>query len=89
MLKFQEQDSPNKSNTDIHIYKSGENLTLRQKEQQILSYRFGTMYPPEGVDPLFKRSGFIHPLWSPGGEVLTRVQAPDHYHHYGIWGRGH
>lgn len=86
VLKFQEQDSPNKSNTDIHIYKSGENLTLRQKEQQILSYRFGTIYPPEGVDPLFKRSGFIHPLWSPGGEVLTRVQAPDHYHHYGIWG---
>ena len=85
-LKFQERDSLNKPNTDIHIYKSGENLTLRQKEQPILSYRFGTMYPPEGVDPLFKRSGFIHPLWSPGGEILTRVQAPDHYHHYGIWG---
>lgn len=86
VLEFQERDSLNKSNTYIHIYKSGEKLTLRQKEQQILSYHFGTMYPPEGIDPLFKRSGFIHPLWSPGGEILTRVQAPDHYHHYGIWG---
>ena len=38
------------------------------------------------LDPLFRRSGFIHPLWSPSGEVLTRIQAPDHYHHYGIWG---
>ena len=35
---------------------------------------------------LFKRSGFIHPLWSPDGQVLSRIQAPDHYHHYGIWG---
>jgi len=81
-----EESKPDTSDTDIHIYKSGENLTLRQKEQSILSYRFATMYPPEGINPLFKRSGFIHPLWSPGGEILTRVQAPDHYHHYGIWG---
>jgi hypothetical protein len=44
------------------------------------------MYPPEEADPLYKRSGFIHPLWSPGGQVLTRIQPPDHYHHYGIWG---
>ena len=41
--------------------------------------------PPEGIDPLYKRSAYIHPLWSPGGEVLTRIQPPDHYHHYGIW----
>ncbi len=85
-LKIQEQNPIDTLNTDIHIYKSGENLTLRQKEQSVLSYRFAIMYPPEGVNPLFKRSGFIHPLWSPGGEILTRVQAPDHYHHYGIWG---
>lgn len=85
-LKIQEQDSLNKLDTGILIHKSGENLTLNQEGKQILSYRFSTMYPPEGVSPLFKRSGFIHPLWSPGGEILTRVQAPDHYHHYGIWG---
>ena len=23
--------------------------------------------------------------WSPEGKVLTRIQPPDHYHHYGIW----
>lgn len=85
-LKIQEQNHIDTLSTGIHIYKSGENLTLRQKEQSVLSYRFAIMYPPEGVNPLFKRSGFIHPLWSPGGEILTRVQAPDHYHHYGIWG---
>ena len=40
---------------------------------------------PEGVREIFSLSGFIHPLQSPGGEVLTRIQAPDHWHHYGIW----
>jgi hypothetical protein len=61
------------------------NLVLRKGADPVLSYRHSVMPPPEGVDEIFGRSGFIHPLWSPGGEVLTRVQPPDHYHHYGIW----
>jgi hypothetical protein len=61
-------------------------LRLMYQGKPILSYRHSVMDVPAGVDPLFKRSGFIHPLWSPAGHVLTRVQAPDHYHHYGIWG---
>lgn len=86
VLKFQSTESTKSPGTDIRINKSADKLTLRQNGQPVLSYQFGTMYPPEGVSPLFKRSGFIHPLWSPKGEILTRVQAPDHYHHYGIWG---
>ncbi len=60
-------------------------LTVSQEGNPVFSYRHSIMVPPEGVDEIFGRSGFIHPLWSPGGEVLTRVQPPDHYHHYGIW----
>jgi hypothetical protein len=70
----------------IHLRKSDGKLTLSMNNKQILAYQYRTVYPPEGVNPFFKRSGFIHPLWSPGGQVLTRIQAPDHYHHYGIWG---
>ena len=61
-------------------------LQLSYKKQPILNYQYKMVYPPKGVDSLFKKSGFIHPLWTPEGEVLTRIQPPDHYHHYGIWG---
>lgn len=71
---------------DIILKKDEKDLSLICNGTPILNYRFGMTYPPEGINPLYKRSGFIHPLWSPGGEVLTRIQAPDHYHHYGIWG---
>ncbi len=54
-------------------------------EQPVLSYVHTETLPPEGVDALYKRSAYIHPLWSPGGERLTRIQPPDHWHHYGIW----
>jgi hypothetical protein len=60
-------------------------LILGFDEQDLLGYQFEWLAPPQGVDPVYGRSAFIHPLWSPGGQVLTRIQPDDHYHHYGIW----
>ncbi len=64
--------------------KSGD-LLVSSNGKNLLQYRYETLFPPAGVDTVFKRSAFIHPLWSPQGQVLTRIQPPDHYHHYGIW----
>jgi hypothetical protein len=62
-----------------------EKTTIYAGDRPVLSYVHRVTLPPEGIDPLYKRSAYIHPLWSPGGERLTRIQPPDHYHHYGIW----
>src|SRR5215207_7193237 len=60
-------------------------LTISSGNKELLIYQFKTVYPPRGIDTAYKRSGFIHPLYTPHGQVLTRIQPPDHYHHYGIW----
>lgn len=60
-------------------------LLVRAGDRNLLQYTYKTVYPPAGIDTAYKRSGFIHPLWAPHGQELTRIQAPDHYHHYGIW----
>lgn len=60
-------------------------VLIQSGNKNLLQYNFKTVYPPPGIDTAFKRSAFIHPLWTPTGKVLTRIQAPDHYHHYGIW----
>jgi hypothetical protein len=60
-------------------------LTIYAGGKKLLGYQYATVYPPAGVDSAYQRSGFIHPLWSPRGQVLTKIQPPDHYHHYGIW----
>ena len=51
----------------------------------ILTYHKAELPPPDGVDPLFKRSGFIHPLCAPSGEPVTGIHPADHYHHLGLW----
>jgi len=60
-------------------------LTITSGDKKLLTYQFKTVYPPQGIDTNYKRSGFIHPLYTPHGQVLTNIQPKDHYHHYGIW----
>ena len=60
-------------------------LTFLYENKPLLTYQFKTIYPPKGIDTNYKRSGFIHPLYTPHGQVLTNIQPKDHYHHYGIW----
>jgi hypothetical protein len=65
--------------------KNDGDLIIQSGDKKLLSYFYKTVYPPDKIDTNYKRSGFIHPLWTPHGQELTRIQAPDHYHHYGIW----
>jgi len=52
---------------------------------KVLRYNHAPVPPPPGQSPLFTRSGFIHPLWSRTGAVLTNIHPADHIHHLGIW----
>ncbi|MEP3211260.1 MAG: PmoA family protein [Maribacter sp.] len=72
--------------TAISQTKEKGDLSLSQAGKSLLTYRYGMTYPPEGVDSIFKKSGYIHPIITPKGDTLTRIQPPDHYHHYGMWG---
>ena len=64
---------------------NNESLVLKKGEQPVLSCRHSIYPAPNGVDEIYKRNAYIHPLYSPDGNILTRIQPPDHYHHYGIW----
>lgn len=69
----------------VQVSDDGDNLRVTVAGKPVLAYRYTPMPVPEGVREVFSSSGFIHPLHSPGGEILSRIQAPDHWHHYGIW----
>jgi hypothetical protein len=61
-------------------------VILQEGTHQILQYNMQTVEPPAGSDTVFRRSGFIHPLWAPNGAVLTNIfPNAGHRHHMGIW----
>jgi hypothetical protein len=68
-----------------HVGMDRQNISLSYGEKKVLDYRHAYLEAPANVDPLYGKSGFIHPLISPEGNIMTQIQPPDHYHHYGIW----
>lgn len=64
--------------------KSG-NLTLGISGKSIFRYNTEVKKLPAPIDPAYQRNGYIHPVWSPMGSVLTEINPIDHVHHYGIW----
>lgn len=84
LVRLKPGEKPANANQILATAENG-NLVISNGNQHLLQYVYKTVYPPAGIDTAYKRSGFIHPLWSPKGQVLTRIQAPDHYHHYGVW----
>ncbi|HTE33670.1 MAG TPA: DUF6807 family protein, partial [Chryseolinea sp.] len=76
---------PRHADPVIKVMEENGALLITANKKKVLQYNYEVQYPPKGVDTFFKRSGFIHPLWSPSGNVLTQINPPDHYHHMGIW----
>lgn len=64
-------DAPGKPG--IFVEDDGNSLLFTMADKPVLNYRYTEMDVPDGVDEIFKRGGYIHPIWSPGGEVLSRI----------------
>ena len=40
---------------------------------------------PPGVEDVYERGGYIHPVLTPSGRRVTEDYPPNHKHHHGIW----
>jgi hypothetical protein len=40
---------------------------------------------PEGIEPIYRRSGFLHPVNTPSGKTVTATYPVDHAHQHGIF----
>lgn len=69
----------------IQLDLSATTLDVKFSGARVFSYNHGHVVPPPGVRPEYIRSGYIHPLFSPSGKLLTEDFPADHHHHKGIW----
>jgi len=71
--------------SELSLVDADGKLTVNHGASEILVYHTAELAPPKGMDDAFRRSGFIHPLRSPQGGVLTGIHPDDHVHHLGLW----
>jgi hypothetical protein len=50
----------------------------------VLGYNHATVPSPDSKHPYYARSGYIHPLHNPSGQIVTDDFNPDHAHQHGI-----
>jgi hypothetical protein len=60
-------------------------LRLRAGGRDVLRYATAVVPAPEGADPSHAAAGFIHPLWTPSGRVISNNFPRGHEHHHGVW----
>lgn len=70
----------------VNVDRLGRKLRVKQEGLPILEYQAepGELPRPD-IKESFKRGGYIHPVTTPGGTVVTDDFPPDHIHHHGIW----
>jgi hypothetical protein len=83
-LSIQERSAEGRD-AGVSVRQTQDYCDILYGDTKVLRYNSAVVPPPAGQSELYKRSGFIHPLWSPAGSVLTNIHAPDHIHHLGIW----
>lgn len=60
-------------------------IIVTRDGHHVLSYQ-KTVRVPEGVDPKYGRNGFIHPISTPSGRVITDgYPEPHHAHQHGLF----
>jgi hypothetical protein len=64
---------------------NGDGLLLSVGEKPVLIYHHAIQEPPDGIEPVYRRSGYIHPVYAPSGRVITDDFPPDEPHQHGMF----
>lgn len=65
------------------VQEEGE-LVVRVRGEELLRYHLKLLPSPDSEHPEYGRSGFIHPLRTPQGTIVTDDFPPDHMHQHGV-----
>lgn len=61
-------------------------LQFRVRGQPVLSFRLDRdRLPRADIKPEVVRAGYVHPVYSPAGRIVTDDYPSNHVHHHGIW----
>jgi hypothetical protein len=66
--------------------RTGDDVAFVQGDRAMLHYVGGAgVLPSADIKPIFKRGGYLHPVRTPSGRIVTDDYPADHRHHHGIW----
>jgi hypothetical protein len=76
----------NENSEDVVVAKHGKKLRVTDSGKTLFEYQAepGAL-PRPGIDQLYTRGGYLHPILSPRGVRVSEDFPTNHVHHHGIW----
>jgi len=60
-------------------------LVFHERGRELARLWTSPTTPPEGVGPLYARDGYLHPVRTPSGRIVTGDYPPSHTHQHGVF----
>lgn len=71
---------------DILKFTLAEVTGLDPKKRQLMAYQAEPgIFPRDDIKAVFRRGGYLHPIYTPSGKLVTDDFPPNHIHHHGVW----
>ena len=67
------------------VNETDDTIAVHIGKKPVLVYNKTKTRVPEGIEEIFSRNGFIHPIYSPSGRVVTGHYPKDHPHQNGLF----
>ncbi len=69
----------------LSVLETEDQITIQQNGKVVLTYNKVSPQAPAGIDPVYERSGCLHPVRSPLGRSVTAMFPQDHAHQHGVF----
>jgi hypothetical protein len=71
--------------TMVTVKQDDRRLVVNVLGEPVLAYNHAIVESPQGLDPVYRRSGYIHPIYNPRGQSVTGDFPPDHAHQHALF----
>ena len=76
----------NAGDQGVKVVRNSSNLELQVAGKPAFAYQTDKdALPRPDIKPEYKRAGYLHPIYTPSGTVVSDDYPVQHVHHHGIW----
>jgi hypothetical protein len=69
----------------VSIVKDAGAMTFSSNQRPMIAYQSEKVPLPPGFEDAYLRGGYVHPVFSPSGKLITDDYPPKHKHHHGVF----
>jgi len=69
----------------VTVKQDDRRLVVNVLGEPVLAYNHAIVESPRGIDPVYRRSGYIHPIYNPRGQSVTGDFPADHAHQHALF----